>query len=112
MGSAWNDSKGGAVMGGAILVVEDEPAIQELIAVNLEHAGHQVLRAANVAEAEALVREGLPDRMLLGGSLPGPPGVNFAGPLRADQRTKDIPIIMLTARAQEQDTIVGLESGA
>src|SRR6266704_2703685 len=52
-------------VGGAILVVEDEPAIQELIAVNLEHAGHQVLRAANVPEAEALVREVLPDLVLL-----------------------------------------------
>jgi two-component system phosphate regulon response regulator PhoB len=99
-------------MGGAILVVEDEPAIQELIAVNLEHAGHQVLRAANVPEAEALVREVLPDLVLLDWMLPGPPGVNFARQLRADQRTKDIPIIMLTARAQEQDTVAGLESGA
>jgi len=99
-------------MGGAILVVEDEPAIQELIAVNLEHAGHQVLRAANVPEAEALVREVLPDLVLLDWMLPGPPGVNFARQLRTDQRTKDIPIIMLTARAQEQDTIAGLESGA
>jgi len=88
-------------MGGAILVVEDEPAIQELIAVNLEHAGHQVLRAANVPEAEALVREVLPDLVLLDWMLPGPPGVNFARQLRTDQRTKDIPIIMLTARAQD-----------
>jgi len=86
--------------------------IQELIAVNLEHAGHQVLRAANVSEAEALVREVLPDLVLLDWMLPGLPGVNFARQLRADQRTKDIPIIMLTARAQEQDTIAGLESGA
>jgi two-component system phosphate regulon response regulator PhoB len=99
-------------MGGAILVVEDEPAIQELIAVNLEHAGHQVLRAANVPEAEALVREVLPDLVLLDWMLPGPPGLNFARQLRTDQRTKDIPIIMLTARAQEQDMIAGLEGGA
>jgi two-component system phosphate regulon response regulator PhoB len=112
MGTAWNESRSGTVMGGAILVVEDEPAIQELIAVNLEHAGHQVLRAANVPEAEALVREVLPDLVLLDWMLPGPPGVNFARQLRADQRTKDIPIIMLTARAEERDTIAGLESGA
>jgi len=112
MGTPWNESRSRTVMGGAILVVEDEPAIQELIAVNLEHAGHQVLRAANVSEAEALVREVLPDLVLLDWMLPGPPGVNFARQLRADQRTKDIPIIMLTARAQEQDTIAGLESGA
>ena len=112
MGTAWSESRSEAVMGGAILVVEDEPAIQELIAVNLEHAGHQVLRAANVPEAEALVREVLPDLVLLDWMLPGPPGVNFARQLRSDQRTKDIPMIMLTARAQEQDKIVGLESGA
>ena len=112
MRSAWNEVSSKAVMGGAIFVVEDEPAIQELIAVNLEHAGHQVLRAANVPEAEALVREVLPDLVLLDWMLPGPPGLNFARQLRADQRTKDIPIIMLTARAQEQDTIAGLEGGA
>jgi len=112
MRSAWNEISSRAVMGGAILVVEDEPAIQELIAVNLEHAGHQVLRAANVPEAEALVREVLPDLVLLDWMLPGPPGLNFARQLRSDQRTKDIPIIMLTARAQEQDKLAGLEGGA
>jgi len=99
-------------MSGAILVVEDEPAIQELIAVNLEHAGHQVLRAGNVPEAEALVREVLPDLVLLDWMLPGSPGLNFARQLRTDQRTKDIPIIMLTARAEERDKITGLEGGA
>jgi two-component system phosphate regulon response regulator PhoB len=102
----------GRPMGGAILVVEDEPAIQELIAVNLEHAGHQVLRAGSVPEAEALVREVLPDLVLLDWMLPGPPGLTFARQLRTDQRTKDIPIIMLTARAQEQDAVAGLEGGA
>jgi two-component system phosphate regulon response regulator PhoB len=102
----------GRPMGGAILVVEDEPAIQELIAVNLEHAGHQVLRAGSVPEAEALVREVLPDLVLLDWMLPGPPGLTFARQLRTDQRTKDIPIIMLTARAQEQDAVAALEGGA
>jgi len=98
--------------GGAILVVEDEPAVQELIAVNLEHAGHQVLRAGNVPEAEALIREVLPDLVLLDWMLPGAPGTSFARQLRADDRTKDIPIIMLTARAQEHDKVAGLEGGA
>jgi len=112
MRPAGTDSGNRTAMAGAILVVEDEPAIQELIAVNLEHAGHQVLRAANVPEAEALVREVLPDLVLLDWMLPGPPGLSFARQLRADQRTKDIPIIMLTARAEERDTVEGLESGA
>ncbi len=99
-------------MGGSVLVVEDEPAIQELVAVNLEHAGHKVLRAGNVTEARSLIREVLPDLILLDLMLPGIPGVPFAHELRADERTKDIPIIMLTARAHEQDKITGLEAGA
>ena len=98
--------------GGAILVVEDEPAIQQLIAVNLEHAGHRVLRAASVPEARAAMREALPDLVLLDWMLPGPPGTTFARELRADQRTRDIPIIMLTARAAEPDKVEGLDAGA
>jgi two-component system phosphate regulon response regulator PhoB len=98
--------------GGAILVVEDEPAIQELIAVNLEHAGHRVLRAGSVSEAEAMIRKALPDVVLLDWMLPGTPGLEFARQLRADRRTRDIPIIMLTARAQEGDKVAGLEGGA
>ena len=86
-------------MSGAILVVEDEPAIQELIAVNLEHAGHRVQRAANVPQAEEHVRAALPDLVLLDWMLPGTSGATYARQLRADERTRDIPIIMLTARA-------------
>jgi len=100
-------------MVGSILVVEDEPAIQELIAVNLEHAGHQVLRAGNVPEARLLIRDELPDLVLLDLMLPGgAPGSAFAYELRADERTRDIPIIMLTARDQEQDKVAGLDAGA
>jgi len=98
--------------GGAILVVEDEPAIQELIAVNLEHAGHRVFRASNVPEAEAMIRKALPDVVLLDWMLPGTPGLDFARQLRADRRTREIPIMMLTARAQEGDKVAGLEGGA
>jgi two-component system phosphate regulon response regulator PhoB len=97
---------------GAILVVEDEPAIQELIAVNLEHAGHTVLRAASVPQAEEHVRNALPDLVLLDCMLPGLSGVSYAKQLRANERTRDVPIIMLTARASEQDKIAGLEAGA
>ena len=99
-------------MSGAILVVEDEPAIQELIAVNLEHAGHRVLRAANVPQAEEHVRAALPDLVLLDWMLPGTSGVAYARQLRANERTRDIPIIMLTARATEQEKILALEGGA
>jgi two-component system, OmpR family, phosphate regulon response regulator PhoB len=99
-------------MGGDILVVEDEPAIQELIAVNLEHAGHRVQRAHTAAEADALIREVRPDLILLDWMLPDFAGTALARKLRADARSKDIPIIMLTARAQEQDKVEGLDAGA
>ncbi len=99
-------------MSSDILVVEDEPAIQELIAVNLEHAGHRVQRAHSAAEADALIREIRPDLILLDWMLPDVAGTVLARRLRADTRSKDIPIIMLTARAQEQDKVEGLDSGA
>jgi two-component system phosphate regulon response regulator PhoB len=99
-------------MSGCILVVEDEPITQKLLAANLERAGHQVLRAASVAEAQAAIRETLPDLVLLDWVLPETTGVSFARQLRADQRTKDIPIIMLTGRSQETDKVTGLEAGA
>src|SRR5260221_381296 len=99
-------------MSGAILVVEDELVTQKLIAVNLERAGHKVMRAANVPEAVAAIREVLPDLVLLDWILPNATGVSFARQLRSDQRTRDIPIIMLTGRAQETDKVTGLEAGA
>ena len=99
-------------MSGAILIVEDEPITQKLIAVNLERAGHTVLRAATVPEAAAAIREVLPDLVLLDWILPNATGVSFARQLRTDQRTKDIPIIMLTGRDQETDKVTGLEAGA
>ena len=98
--------------GSSILVVEDEPAIQELIAVNLEHAGHRVLRVASAEEAQQSIRDALPDLVVLDWMLPGDSGITLARRLRSDRRTRDIPIIMLTARAQEQDRVAGLEAGA
>src|SRR5258708_35072429 len=112
MSSAWNESRGGAVMGGAILVVEDEPAIQELIAVNLEHAGHHVIRARDAEGALAIVRNALPDLMLIDWMLPGMSGIGLAKQLRHEERTRGIPIILLTARSEEQDKVLGLEAGA
>ena len=99
-------------MPASILVVEDEPAIQELIAINLEHAGHAVLRAENAEQAASLIREVLPDVVLLDWMLPGQSGIAFARRLREDERTRDVPIIMLTARGTEADKVAGLESGA
>ncbi len=99
-------------MGPTVLVVEDEPQIQELVAVNLEHSGHRVLRASSAEEAETAIRSELPDVLVLDWMLPGESGLSFARRLRADERTRDLPILMLTARAMEQDKLSGLEAGA
>ena len=99
-------------MSATVLVVEDEPQIQELVAVNLEHYGHRVVRAASAEEAEAALRSELPDVLVLDWMLPGESGLSFARRLRADERTRELPILMLTARAMEQDKLSGLEAGA
>ncbi|MDY0272727.1 MAG: phosphate regulon transcriptional regulator PhoB [Advenella sp.] len=99
-------------MASTILVVEDEPAIQELISVNLSFAGHKVLRALDAEQAKILINAELPDLILLDWMLPGASGLSMARGLRADERTKDIPIIMLTAKSAEEDKVEGLESGA
>jgi len=99
-------------MSANVLVVEDEPQIQELLAVNLEHAGHRVRRAASAEEAEAAIRAALPDVVVLDWMLPGESGLSFARRLRGDARTRELPIVMLTARAMESDKISGLEAGA
>ena len=99
-------------MAATILVVEDEPAIQELIAYNLKQAGHLPLRADNAEQALNLISNALPDLVLLDWMLPGLSGIELARRLRADKRTRSIPIIMLTARSDEQDKLQGLETGA
>jgi two-component system phosphate regulon response regulator PhoB len=99
-------------MSPTVLVVEDEPHVQELLAVNLEHYGHRVLRAGSVEEAEKAIRAELPDVLVLDWMLPGESGVAFARRLRSDVRTRDLPILMLTARAMEADKLTGLEAGA
>ncbi len=95
-----------------ILVVEDEPAIQELLAVNLKHNGFLVVRAGSAEDAEAVIRAALPDLLILDWMLPGQSGVMLAKKLRADERSRDLPIIMLTARVHEEDKVLGLEAGA
>ena len=99
-------------MTATVLVVEDEPAIQELIAYTLRQAGHQPLRADTAEYAMQLVQSALPDLVLLDWMLPGLSGIELARRLRADKRTRGIPIIMLTARVEEQEKIAGLEAGA
>lgn len=99
-------------MPASILVVEDEPAIQTLIASNLRRHGHEVVAALDAETAMRRVNEALPDLILLDWMLPGMSGLEFARRLRNEPRTRQIPIIMLTAKGEEQDKILGLESGA
>ena len=95
-----------------ILVVEDESAIAELISINLRHAGFEVTLAASAASAQYEVDRVLPDLVVLDWMLPGQSGVALARQWRSTARTKELPVIMLTARAEEGDKIAGLDAGA
>ena len=95
-----------------ILVVEDEPAIAELIAVNLRHGGFVPVLAEDAPSAQRSVDEVLPDAILLDWMLPGQSGLQLARHWRKEARTKTIPILMLTARGDEVDRIAGLDAGA
>jgi len=99
-------------MNPTILVVEDEPAIQDLIQINLQMAGYRVLIHGNAEDAIKGIQRELPDLVLLDWMLPGMSGVELARRLRGDARTKSLPIILLTARGEEQDKLKGLEEGA
>jgi two-component system phosphate regulon response regulator PhoB len=95
-----------------ILVVEDEPSIAELIAINLTHAGYQVEKALQTEVAMNMMRDELPSLLILDWMLPGKSGVQFARELRANERTRGLPILMLTAKSEETDKVLGLDSGA
>lgn len=95
-----------------ILVVEDESAIAELISINLRHAGFDATIAATAEQAQVAVDGVLPDLILLDWMLPGQSGLALAKRWRSEARTREIPIIMLTARAEEADKISGLDAGA
>ncbi|MDB5998907.1 MAG: phoB [Rhizobacter sp.] len=95
-----------------VLVVEDESAIAELIALNLRHSGYEVTVAADADAAQASIDRMLPDLVILDWMLPGQSGVTLAKRWRADARTRELPVIMLTARAGEPDKVSGLDAGA
>ena len=96
----------------SVLVVEDESAIAELIAVNLRHNGFRPIWAMDSATAQRDLDAGLPDLILLAWMLPGESGLTLAKRWRADPRTQAVPIIMLTARGDEADRVAGLDAGA
>jgi two-component system phosphate regulon response regulator PhoB len=95
-----------------ILIVEDEPSIAELIAINLTHAGFEVEKVMQTDLALALMKDRLPSLLILDWMLPGKSGVQFAKELRAQDRTRGLPILMLTAKSEEVDKVLGLDSGA
>ncbi len=95
-----------------ILLVEDEPAISEMIRFALEREGYQVDEAADVKKARQVMADQRPDLAIVDWMLPDISGVKMVRGLRRDELTRDMPVIMLTARAEENDKIIGLESGA
>jgi two-component system, OmpR family, phosphate regulon response regulator PhoB len=101
-----------AAVSPSILVVEDEPAIQELVAYTCSSNGFAVKRAESVSAARQAISQELPDLVLLDWMLPDRPGVELLKDLRAQERTRAMPVIMLTARGSEADRVVGLDTGA
>jgi len=95
-----------------ILVVEDEPAVQELIRFTLEQAGMQTLTAASAEDALNLLHDALPDAVLIDWMLPNKSGLALARELRETARTRELPLIIVTARGEEADRVKGLDQGA
>ena len=98
--------------GKSILIVDDEAPIREMIAVALEMAGYECLEADNSKDAHALIVDRKPDLILLDWMLPGTSGLELARRLKRDELTDAIPIIMLTAKGDEDNKVQGLETGA
>lgn len=98
--------------GKSILIVDDEAPIREMIAVALEMAGYECLEAETTQQAHASIIDRKPDLILLDWMLPGTTGIELARRLKRDELTADIPIIMITAKGEEDNKIQGLETGA
>ena len=94
-----------------VLIVDDESPIREMIAVALEMAGYECIEAENAQQAHAAILDQKPDMVLLDWMMPGTSGIDFARRLRRDETTASVPIIMLTAKAEEDNKIQGLEAG-
>lgn len=99
-------------MAGTVLLIEDEAAIREMVGLALGRAGYTVRQAESAEQADPSIKEQMPDLLLLDWMLPGLSGADYARRLKRDPTTKDLPIIMLTAKGEEQDKIRGLELGA
>ncbi|KAF0192936.1 MAG: Phosphate regulon transcriptional regulatory protein [Gammaproteobacteria bacterium] len=99
-------------MAATVLIVEDEPAICEMVGFALSRSGYDYHAAMDVEQAHRIIMEQRPDLILLDWMLPGESGLQFARRLKKDSYTREIPIIMLTARGEEGDKVSGLEAGA
>lgn len=99
-------------MNAHIFVVEDEKPIQELLQYNLEKEGFKVSSSANGEEALETIKEKIPDLILLDWMLPDLSGIKICQYLKQDKTVKDIPVIMLTAKGEEEDKIKGFNTGA
>ena len=99
-------------MKGRVLIIEDEAAIREMLGYALVREGFQFEEAADVEQARPLIARQKPDLILMDWMLPGMSGVDYARRVRNDPQTRDIPIIMLTARSDEADKVRGLDTGA
>jgi two-component system phosphate regulon response regulator PhoB len=95
-----------------ILIIEDEKPIRDLIAFGLRRAGYEVKEAEDCREARARIADARPDLMLVDWMLPDMSGLELTRSLKRSKDTEEIPVIMLTARAEEQDKVGGLEGGA
>lgn len=94
-----------------VLIVEDEVPLREMLSFGLQRAGYRVTESGNCTAARAVIADGRPDLLLLDWMLPDMSGLEFARALRRDEATRELPIIMLTARATEDDKVSGLGSG-
>jgi two-component system phosphate regulon response regulator PhoB len=99
-------------MGKDILIVEDEAPIREMVNFAISRAGFDLREAADARQAEVMIANRLPDLILLDWMLPGVSGIDLARRLRRDEATREVPIIVLTARGEEEDKVKGLEVGA
>lgn len=95
-----------------LLVVEDEDAIRGMLSMVLQQAGFEVLAAGDTEKAQKMLAQSQPDLLLLDWMLPGMSGVEWARRLKKDPEHRDLPIILLTARGEEEDKVRGLEIGA
>ena len=94
-----------------ILVVEDEPDIRELLDFTISRSGHSVVEAENAEDALRVLDRGIPELIIIDWMLPGMDGIDLAKKLRSDELTKELPIIMLTARGEEADKLRSFEVG-